>query len=148
MSQFKVWVEENGLNSGFPELTNRGSDTPASNAVKQTGLQPQVNSDEIKTKEKENLDQMLAVDGAIERFDSEVPEGTADSSQINQFKELWKELKEKWEQIKSGEETQPVGDGLASDMGDANYLKAMQQNPNMAPQADKIPHGPGIFGQS
>jgi predicted component of type VI protein secretion system len=152
---FKLWIEtEASLGSGTPEmvpgLVNRGSDTPASDEVKRTGMQPQVDSQEVRTKEKDEQDKLMAVDAGIQRLDSEIPEAPAeDFPKISRFKELWKKLKDEWDNIKMGKgPEQPQEPGLAFDGGDQKYTDMMRQFPNMVPAADKVPHGPGIFGQS
>jgi hypothetical protein len=99
---FRTWIKtESGLNSGFPsmQINNRGSSTPASDEVMRTGLQPQVDSHEIKTKQKDEQDKIQAIDGALKRADSEIPQGK-ESGKLSKFKKLWDLLKSKWEDLK------------------------------------------------
>lgn len=154
--KFSVWLEaEASLNAGMPEIlpdVNRGTNTPASDEVKRTGLQPQVDSQEIHTNEKDEQDKIQAIDGALKRFDNEIPQGKTDISKLNKFKKMWDQLKEKWEDIKLGEKEEKVPDpdnGLGTATGNKNYINMMQQHPNMVPVGqENYPHGPGIFGQS
>ena len=147
---FKNFIEsEASLGSMTPEMNppmiNRGSSTPASDEVKRTGLQPQVDAQDIETKAKDQ-DRMLAIDSGIEHLEKSLPED--DDPKVNQFRQLWNELKKKWETIKMNDESpSPEEQGLA-DMDDPDYVNTMQQHPNMAIIGGQGPHGPGIFGQS
>ena len=137
---FKIWIEnEASLGSGTPEMGgNRGSSTPASDAVMQTGLQPQVDSQEIDTQSNRENDAILAVDSEIEHMDMNIPDGDdADTPKMNQFKKIWDELKAAWDHIKMGDQQPPPEGGLGTDMGDPKYLQMMQQNPNMVPGSDR-----------
>lgn len=133
---FKTWLEADAGNSGFPQSfpINRGTSTPASGEVQRTGLQPQVDSHEIHTDEKDEQDKILAIDGAIKRADSEMPQGKQDGSQkLTRFKNAWEKFKAKWEDLKLSEDEpddEVETDGLASMKGDENMVQMMQQNPN------------------
>ncbi len=148
---FKNWFEsEASLGSMSPEMSppmvNRGSDTPASDEVKRTGLQPQVDAQDIDTKTK-NQDRMSAIDSGMEHLEKTLPDD--DDPKVNQFKKLWDQLKKKWEAIKMNDEPPSPEDQGLGDVDDPNYVNMMQQHPNMAITADdQGPHGPGIFGQS
>lgn len=151
--EFKTWIEgEMGLGAGTPEmLPDGGRQTPASDEVKNTGLQPQVGSEEIDTKEKNDHDKIMSIDSEIEHLDSRLPED--ENPKINKFKELWDELKERWSEIKMADEIEQQfnTDGLGSEMGDENYRKMMQQHPNMTPSPapeNRSPNGTGIFGST
>jgi hypothetical protein len=152
--QFRTWLEsEASLNAGMPEAfpVNRGSNTPASDEVKRTGLQPQVDSQEIHTKEKDEQDKLQAIDGAIKRCDSEIPNGDLENHpKVNKFRKIWNKLKEKWDELRSQVEEAPEsGTTLATTVGNTDYVKMMQQHPNATVTGDSnYPHGPGIFGQS
>jgi len=128
-----------------PPMVNRGNDAPASDEVKRTGLQPQVDAQDIETKEKDQ-DRLLAIDSGIEHLEKTLPED--DDPKVNQFRELWKELKKKWEAIKMNDEPPSPEEHGLGDMDDPDYVNTMQQHPNMALTGDQQPHGPGIFGQS
>ena len=149
--KFKNWIEqEASLNGRFPEIgplpANKGSETPASDEVKRTTLQPQVDAQEPKSAES---DQVLAIDSEIEHMDSGLPDGDdADTPKTNQFKTLWKKFRDEWEQIKMSDDVASERDGLGTAQ-DYEYTNMMRQHPNMVPVGtDQGPHGPGIFGQS
>lgn len=128
---------------------NRGSDTPASDPVKQTGLQPQVDSQNIKTKTHKEQDKISALDSGIEHLDMQLPDGDdADTPKLNKFKELWNDLKAAWEDIKMGDSPMPgESGGLGTETGPQQFLQMMQQNPNMAPApGSQGPNGPGMMG--
>lgn len=136
MKDFKNWLEDNSLNSDFPELwADRGSETPASDEVKRTNLQPQVDAQEIQTKAKTEQDKILAIDADIERMSTNLPEGDEDNQKLNRFKKLWDKMKEKWEKIKMSDEmpAEDKPEGLGSNTGNQDFLKQMQQHPNMSP---------------
>lgn len=102
--QFKIWVEERGLGT-IPAYGNNTM-TPASDKVKQTGLQPQVDSHEIHTKEKEDTDSVLAIDAKLEKIENEFPEPKG--PKVKKFKKLWDKFKEKWETIKMKDSSPPI----------------------------------------
>lgn len=148
--EFRTWFEtEMGLGT-LPFSVNRGTATPASDEVKRTGLQPQVDAQEIRTKEKDEQDKILAIDDMIKNFDKDIPEGD-DGEKVNKFKALWDKLKEKWEDAKSDEEAakDDLSGGLGSRTGDQSYIKQMQQQPNaLLTGPGQLPQGPGTFGTS
>jgi len=152
--RFKKWMEgEAPLGANTPDMLasidpNRGSDTPASAEVKRTGLQPQVDAQEIKTKEKKDQDKILAIDGAIERFDKEVPQGEdEDTPKTNKFKKYLDELKAKWQDLKMDQDNASDENGLGNHQED-EYEKAMRDHPNAVPASGPMPTGAGIFGTS
>ena len=151
--QFRTWLEdEAGLNSGFPELgpnVNRGAATVASDEVLKTGLQPQVDSKEIHTDQKDEQDKILAIDGAIKRADSEFPQGKQEGSKkLSRFKQMWDKLKEKWEDLKMQQpenDDQPDTNGLGSVKGDEKMMAMMQMQPNAVPSASRqLPTGSNL----
>ena len=147
---FRSWSESDAGLGVMPFSANRGSGTPASDEVKRTGLQPQVDSHEIQTSQKDETDKVLAIDAKIKGFENEIPEGDATNNpKVNKFKKLWEKLKEKWEQVKSEEdEDSPHNpeDGLGSNPGDENLIRKMQQNPNMAMTGpDQVPTRSAAF---
>lgn len=151
---FKIWVEnEASMGSGTPEMmppmANKGGDTPASDEVKRTSLQPQVDSQEIDTKSKREQDRILAIDSDIEHMDMNLPGGDdADTPKINKFKAMWDELKSQWDTIKMSDEVEGQDEGGLGDEEDEEYSDMMRQHPNMAhAPGTQGPHGPGIFGQ-
>ena len=153
--KFKIWVEEEAASMGamIPELKpggNRESGAPASDQVKQTGLQPQVDAQEISTKSKREQDAILAIDSDIEHMSTNLPQGDDnDTPKINKFKEMWEEMKEIWDQIKMSDDLGQQDDALG-DAEDRDYTDMMQDHPNMVPASgdEQGPHGPGTFGDS
>lgn len=150
---FRSWIETDSGLGTLPFTVNRGSNTPASDEVKRTGLQPQVDSNEIRTAQKDESDKILAIDDKMKHFKTELPDGNEqDHPKVNKFKKLWEKLREKWEKIKDEtdeEESSSDGDdGLGSKTGDQKMVQAMQQNPNMMVTAgtSQVPTGPGVFG--
>ncbi len=148
---FKIWIEnEASLGNGIPEIMpNRGSEAPASDEVKRTGLQPQVDAPNSRAdKEK---DAVTAVDSEIEHMDNNLPEEDEGTPKINQFKQLWKQLRQHWDQIKMSEEPPPEDEetGLGNAQ-DAKLTQTMQQFPNMMPMSPQSQGqgGPGTFGLS
>lgn len=150
--RFRTWLEDGtSLNAGFPELgagINRGAATTASDEVLRTGLQPQVDSKEIHTDQKDDLDKIQAVDAAIKRADIEMPQGIQDNEILNRFRKLWKSLKEKWEdlKIKKDDDSGEIDtNGLGSTKGDENLIKKMQMNPNaLMTGSNQVPTGPSL----
>jgi len=145
---FKTWIEDQEMSLGgmSPEMmTNRGSETPASDEVKRTNMQPQVDAQE--PKEAKDVDSVSAIDSGIEHLEKILPQETDEGSKSNEFKKLWSQFKEKWDHIKMDKNDQSqekTGLGMAT--GDPRYLQSMKQNPNMAPTSDAQLAGPGIFG--
>lgn len=149
--KFKVWLEdEASLNSGIPEMQpfpNRGNPTSASDEVKRTGLQPQVDAEDIKTKAKSEQDKVLAIDSEIEHLDSSLPEPDEENNpKVSEFHKLWKKLREKWEKIKMSQDPHDRGELGLGDAQDAEYSDAMQKHPNMVPVQDRSQGGVGIMG--
>lgn len=149
MGRFQTWrvIRENSVNAGFPEIMQKGGDTPASDEVKRTNLQPQVDAQELQTKGKKEQDRILAIDGELERIDANLPSDDEDSDKVNEFKKLWDKMKKKWDAIKMSDDKTQVEEpedkgGLGSNMGDPNYLQTMQQHPNMVPVGP--PQGPMV----
>jgi len=136
MTKFKLWLEE------------FDSSTPASDEVKRTGLQPQVDRD-IHAKSGEGADLIGAIDGNIDRINVILPEKDAAPTKVNKFMDLWQSFKDQWETIKQSDSENGEEDaGLADTEGNKKYLDMMKQNPNMVPQSPNVPAGPGTFGVS
>lgn len=145
--KFKIWFETDA--PGIP-MINKGSDTPASDEVKRTGLQPQVDAQEIETKQKKSQDKVLAIDGQMKRFEVDIPQGDEGDEKVNKFKKLWEKFKKKWDEIKMKddqiEDEGGLDNGLADTSGDSNFVNSMQQHPNMVPPNDnQMPAGPGNY---
>lgn len=139
---------ENSLNAGFPEMfpPNRGTSTPASDAVRRTGLQPQVDSHEIRTTAKNEQDKIQAIDSILQRIDQEIPD--SDSEKVTKFKKMWNNMKEKWEKLKLnqdllGKEIETTG--LGSNKGDERLISYMQNNPNaLLTGPNQVPTSPSL----
>lgn len=148
---FRTWFEseqESGLGSATPEMgeINRGSNTPASDEVKRTGLQPQVDTEDVKEKA-DDQDKIGAVDSGIEHLANNLPRET-NNPKINKFKELLDQLRNKWDKVKMQKDGKDPDMGLGS-MLDDKYANTMRKFPNMVPvQTYSGPRGPGIFGQT
>jgi len=147
--------EEASLGSATPEMgspTNglKHSPAPASDEVKRTNLQPQVDAKPADTKAGLENDRIGAIDADLERLDASLPEENSDTPRVNQFRQLWKQMKDQWDQIKTSDTDEGGNDPnspLGNDMGNPQYLKTMQQNPNMAPSSDQqLGAGPGTMG--
>jgi hypothetical protein len=147
MGIFKNWLEDAGLGGMSPELmSDRGSNTPGSDEVKRTNLQPQVDAQD--SPEAKDQDRVLAIDSEIEHLEKNLPDKSKEPSPTNEFRKLWDDLKLKWDKIKMNKVPQGQ-EGLGSTGGDPGYLTAMQQAPNMVPASDRnFPHGPGTFSVS
>jgi hypothetical protein len=133
--RFRTWIlKENSLNANFPEVlsqVNKADSVPASAEVVRTGLQPQVQSNEIPTAAKDEQDQIQAIDAAIQNVESKINNNGGEK--INDFKKIWKKLKEKWEHIKLNkkDDLERVDiNGLGGTSGDEELSRFMQQNPN------------------
>lgn len=150
---FKIWIEEDegSLGASSPEMAppmvNKDANAPASDEVKRTGLQPQVDAQSDMGNGED--DSILSIDSEIEHMDNNIK--SSDGEVVNQFKQMWDQLKQQWEKIKmskeSPQDTLTPSDGFG-DAADPKYSQTMQQHPNMVPAAGQGPHGPGIFGQS
>ena len=153
--RFSIWLEsEASMGANMPDMLasmpNNSGSTPASDQVKRTGLQPQVDSQEIHTKEKDDQDKLLAIDGNIKRFDQEIPQGNDyKTTKINKFRQLWKDFKAQWDDVKMSDdedETSNDSEGLASNGGNSDYVNMMRQHPNMVPVQQKDGTNSGSFG--
>lgn len=127
MKSFTNWLESMGSLANF----GQGTEAPASDEVKRTGLQPQVDAQDIRTKSKAEQDKISAVDGQLERIDDILASvNEEESPKLMKFKKMWKELLQNWEQIKYQEE-----------MPNKQKSFMMQNQPLSTPQ---LPHGLGI----
>ena len=150
---FKIWIKNEaslGATANIPDIqppthspVNQGGDAVASDEVKRTGLQPQV--DAKTANGDDNQDDLLAIDAKIEDMETELPE--TDSPKLNQFRSLWDEFKAKWDEIKMTDEPKDPSEQGFGDMEDPEYDQTMRDHPNMVPvSSDQGPHGTGIFG--
>jgi hypothetical protein len=154
--KFKIWVEEEGASMGsmtpemMPPIKSKESDAPASDQVKRTGLQPQVDAQELSTKSKKEQDAILAIDAGIEHMSTNMPDGDdTDTPKLNQFKQMWDQLMTAWDELKMSDAPGHQVDALG-DAEDRDYTDMMKDHPNMVPVTgdEQGPHGPGIFGNS
>lgn len=141
MTDFLKWLEAGNL-ADF----GHGTPTPASTEVKRTGLQPQVDAQDIKTKSKAEQDKISALDGHLERVtDMLSAVNEKDHPKLSEFKNMWDELLNHWEQIKfndaDGEDS-----GLGSHEPSERELEMRRQNQPLP--FDAGPAGPGTFGNS
>lgn len=101
MKSFTNWLESMGSLANF----GQGNEAPASDEVKRTGLQPQVDAQDIKTKSKAEQDKISALDGQLERIDDILASvDEEENPKLMQFKKMWKDLLQNWERIKYQEE--------------------------------------------
>ena len=134
----------------FPNLANPmdNGDAPASGEVQRTGLQPQVDAQDIKTKSKAESDKIGALDAQMERITDII--SNVDDEQgpkLVQFKQMWNQLMDAWETIKFGDDgAADDGSGLGTHTPNDNLINNMKQNQPL-PQ-DNVPNGPGTFGNS
>ncbi len=104
---FKLWYEEQeaSLNGGFPEagIANQ-TDTPASNMVKLTGLQPQVDSpQDIDPKAMADQDKVGAIDADLERLQLAYKEKSANKgSRLATFRNMLDSFIKQWNLAKNG----------------------------------------------
>lgn len=70
----------------------------------------------------------MAADAAIKRLDTEIPGGKdEDKPRLRKLQSLWQQFKQKWERIKSEDETEPVQQTVTGSAPN------MQGAPNMVP---------------
>lgn len=152
---YKQLREEASLGSATPEMNQQSSGVnnpaPASAEVQKTNLQPQVDAKPTDTKAGLENDRIGAINADMERFDASLPDENSDTPRVNQFRTMWKQLKDQWELIKTADSEDPQNQGtpLNQDMGDPNYMQKMQKFPNMMPGSPVQPgEGPGTMGNS
>lgn len=134
----------------FPNMSNPidNGETPASGEVKRTGLQPQVDAQNINTKSKAESDKIGAIDAQIERI-SDIASDLSDENgpKLVSFKKMWDQFLDAWDVIKMSDNgVTDNGSGLGSHTPDENLLNTMKQNQPLP--HDNTLHGPGIFGNS
>ena len=137
--KFRTWFEND-------------ENATASAAVQNTGLQPQVDAENIDTRQKRDSDKISAIDAGIERLNVELPDGDSEDPKVNKFKELWDKFKEKWENLKVSdydgeeEEMEDDPDELGQNMGDPKFRQQMTEKPNMTPAPPQPASSPGMMG--
>ena len=147
MSNFKTWLKtESG---DFHNLGNPidNGETPASGEVQRTGLQPQVDAQEINTKSKAEQDKIGAIDAQIERISDIVSYVDDEHNKLGKFKQMWDQLLDAWEVIKFSDiGASDEGSGLGSHSPNEKLLDTMRSNQPLP--HDNVPAGPGTFGVS
>jgi hypothetical protein len=97
LMRFRKWLENE-------ELEAKASAMPASAEVIRTGLQPQINSQEIKTKPKEHFDRAQAIDAHVERIRHAVKGEKGELRKVcDQMVEIWDSYKNKLRPTPQGE---------------------------------------------
>lgn len=120
MKNFIQWIENSLDNS----LNN-----PASSNVLRTGLQPQVNSEEIPTKQKEDQDGIMALDSHIQRIKEVTYQVTRKKSDKTiKIRRLVLDFVKEWENITRNEIEDNDSDGLGSYKPSENELEFMKNN--------------------
>jgi hypothetical protein len=123
--KFKTWVEN--------EIDGRSADMmPASAEVIKTGLQPQVDSKEISTRQKEEHDKLMALDGHFQRIETIIPNlKTPDSPKLKQIESFCKAVLAKWEEIKRADDQ--GGDIQHSSANDPDPARVAWMKQNQPP---------------
>ena len=109
--------------------------------VIKTGLQPQVDSKEIDTRQKEEHDKMMALDSHFQRIAVILPTLKSDSPKLQKIEAFCKEVLSKWDQLKRDDQTGDIQSPTFSDPNPAkvNWMKQNQPLPeeprSMAGQA-------------
>jgi hypothetical protein len=134
--RFRIWLEDE-------MTTNAMTAAPASSEVIKTGLQPQVDAKEIKTKQKEEHDLLLAIDGHIQRIKSAIDGISKDKGdKAMKVKKYCQKFIDGWEDVKSGSDEQQDIEGFGGpNPNQVQFMKQNQPLPEM-PRAS----GPGTFG--
>ena len=92
--EFRTWIEN--------EIDGKAADmAPASSEVIKTGLQPQVDAKDIKTRQKDEHDKLMALDGHFQRIATIIPSLTGDSDKLKTIARFCKKVMAKWEELKS-----------------------------------------------
>jgi hypothetical protein len=107
--RFRQWLESE-------ELEAKASAMPASAEVIRTGLQPQINSQEIETKQKNHFDRSQAVDAHLERIRH------AMKGEKGELKKVCDRMLELWDSYKNKPRPAPMGES-----------EPLQQNPDGVP---------------
>jgi hypothetical protein len=129
MKNFRMWLNEN-KDTVFPDLLQKADQAPASAEVIKTGLQPQVDAQEITAKDQEDQDKIMAVDSHVKRI-STVLDNSEKSDRLKQVAKVWKNFLKDWEQIKMGDQPasdRPIGNGLGDVHASDKYLDYLKQH--------------------
>lgn len=139
--KFSQWLE-NAL-----EDEQKASIAPSSAEVLRTGLQPQVDAQEINTRQKEEHDKLLAIDSHVERVKSTAEQmDTRGSRKLKLVKMFISKFADEWNALKEDPPAETgareMGFKFPSD-GELDYLKKNQPLPR-----DQVQPGPGTYGNS
>jgi hypothetical protein len=138
---FRIWLE-NEIDGKMDGLA------PASAEVRKTGLQPQVDAQEIRTKQKDENDKLMAVDGHMQRIQA-VIDGldVSQSPKLQALKQFCQDTLDRWSQFKTRKEPGEEGDmGLGEFNPSQKRVQWMMDNQPL-PEDPRMA-GPGIFGNS
>lgn len=129
--RFKIWLE------------NEGS-TPASAEVIRTGLQPQVDAEEIHTSQKDDIDKLMAIDSHMERIKASLRGINTASDKSKALKDFAKKMTSEWENFKNSQGQIPgQRDYVPHNQSRVDYMKRNQP----LPEEPKLPM-PGMMGNS
>ena len=135
---FKTWLEN--------EFDSSSNDPSAE--VSRTGLQPQVDSEDIRTPEKDESDMIRALDGQFERLGTIMQNIESDGSdKIGKIKDFCRNVLDKWGKIKSSNPNKELEDtGLATINPSPRQINWRKDHQPL-PELPRMP-GPGILGNS
>lgn len=138
--KFRTWFEE--------DMDKQADMAPASAEVVKTGLQPQVDAQEIHTGQKEENDTLMALDGHFQRIKETADKmESGDSERLQQLKDFCQNTLNDWEQIKRGKPPQgkQQGAGLGSFQPPQRQLDYMTANQPL-PDDPRAPRSlPSVF---
>lgn len=134
--EFRRWLVE--------RLGNEADQMPASAEVIRTGLQPQVDAQEIRTRQKDELDLVQAIDSHLQRIRTIVDDiGDVHTRKLLRAKKFCEKVLRRWDGIKKDEQ-KPDDRGLDGFEPDEKRARWMKQNQPL-PENPRIA-GPGTFG--
>lgn len=129
--RFKIWLENEDM-----DIDSAQTSSPASAEVIKTGLQPQVDAKEIHTKQKDEHDKLMAIDGHMQRI-QQAADTLNQTPKQQKLKAFCKKISSEWEKVKSGDEEQEDAGGLGGfrpSPKQIDYMKNNQPLPNTADQ--------------
>lgn len=126
---FRTWVEN------LEDNEQQATRFPASAEVLRTGLQPQVDAEEINTSQKQEHDQLLAIDAHIERLKSATSQINAkDSQKLKAVKQLLTKFLSDWDLVKTNRPATAKPDGFRNPSDDElDFMKRNQPLPTQTP---------------
>ena len=105
MTNFINWLKKEGFESSAN--FGMGNNTPGSYEVKRTGLQPQVDAQDIKTNSRLEQDMIMGIDSHLERVNEILADVDDRLPKISQFKKSWNQLMHQWQKMKIGDHNTP-----------------------------------------